>query len=321
MPPKAAKVAAILDKFPEGKDAKKTKEELTKQLSEMTKVLTAAGKDASSSDAVAQLAQDVYQSNLIELFVDKLAFMEFECRKDVVQIFNRLIRREVGPQSPTVDWILNGHTGLLEKLCLGYEQPDIALSTGAMLRECIKKEPLAKHLLASPELFDKFFGYVEQSQFDVASDAFSTFKDLLTAHKIPCSQFLETNYDTVFAKYLKLLESQNYVTKRQSLKLLGELLLDRTNFTVMTRFIGDASNLRLMMNLLRDPSKNIQFEAFHVFKVFVANPNKEAEIKSILLKNKDKLVKFLDKFHQDRAEDEQFAEEKQYLIKQITALQ
>ena len=35
----------------------------------------------------------------------------------------------------------------------------------------------------------------------------------------------------------------------------------------MTRYIADETNLKMMMNLLRDKSKNIQFEAFHVFKV------------------------------------------------------
>lgn len=50
-------------------------------------------------------------------------------------------------------------------------------------------------------------------------------------------------------------------------QLLGELLLDRHNFTVMTKYISRAENLKLMMNMLRDNSRNIQFEAFHVFKV------------------------------------------------------
>lgn len=43
--------------------------------------------------------------------------------------------------------------------------------------------------------------------------------------------------------------------------------MDRHNFTVMTRYISKPENLKLMMNLLRDKSPNIQFEAFHVFKV------------------------------------------------------
>lgn len=70
-----------------------------------------------------------------------------------------------------------------------------------------------------------------------------------------------------FSSYALLVQSSNYVTKRQSLKLLGEILLDRTNFKVMTRYIANEDNLKMMMNLLRDRSKNIQFEAFHVFKV------------------------------------------------------
>jgi calcium binding protein 39 len=81
------------------------------------------------------------------------------------------------------------------------------------------------------------------------------------------AEYLENNYDRFFASYTALVLSKNYVTKRQSLKLLGEILLDRANFNVMTRYIANEANLKMMMNMLRDKSKNIQFEAFHVFKV------------------------------------------------------
>jgi len=40
----------------------------------------------------------------------------------------------------------------------------------------------------------------------------------------------------------------------------------------------------------------------------------------ILLKNKEKLINFLTSFQSDRKDDDQFAEEKNYLIKQIEAL-
>ena len=51
------------------------------------------------------------------------------------------------------------------------------------------------------------------------------------------------------------------------MQLLGELLLERSNLKVMVRYVADEGNLKLMMNLLRDSSRSIQFEAFHVFKV------------------------------------------------------
>ena len=50
-------------------------------------------------------------------------------------------------------------------------------------------------------------------------------------------------------------------------QLLGELLLDRANVKVMMRYVTDVKNLQLMMILLKDSSRSIQFEAFHVFKV------------------------------------------------------
>lgn len=93
------------------------------------------------------------------------------------------------------------------------------------------------------------------------------FQELLTRHKMLCAEFLEANYDKVFSHYQRLLNSENYVTRRQSLKLLGELLLDRHNFSIMTRYITNPDNLKLMMNMLKEKSRNIQFEAFHVFKV------------------------------------------------------
>lgn len=44
-----------------------------------------------------------------------------------------------------------------------------------MLRECAKYEALAKIMLYSDDFYN-FFRYVEVSSFDIASDAFSTFK-------------------------------------------------------------------------------------------------------------------------------------------------
>ena len=44
----------------------------------------------------------------------------------------------------------------------------------------------------------------------------------------------------------------------------------------MTKYISNPENLKLMMNMLKDKSRNIQFEAFHVFKVGEFNASKVA---------------------------------------------
>jgi hypothetical protein len=50
-------------------------------------------------------------------------------------------------------------------------------------------------------------------------------------------------------------------------QLLGQLLLESPDVRLMMRYVSDVRNLMLMMNLLKDNSRSIQFEAFHVFKV------------------------------------------------------
>jgi calcium binding protein 39 len=130
--------------------------------------------------------------------------------------------------------------------------------------------------------------------------------------------YLCTNFELFFKLYNSVLvKSVNYVTKRQSIKLLGEILLDRANYPVMTAYVDSGEHLKDCMMLLRDERKMVQYEGFHVFKVFVANPHKSIAVQKILLNNRERLLVFLSNFLDERTEDEQFMDEREFLIKQI----
>ena len=209
---------------------------------------------------------------------------------------------------------------LLHVLAQGYEEEDIALSTGAMLRECLRTEVLAQEVLHSLFRDVRLFDYIENPSFEVASDAWASFRSLLKTHKAMVAEFLTDNYEAFFENYHRLLTSSNYVVRRQSLKFLAELILERSNAQIAMRYISDTSNFMLVMNLLKDSSRTIQYEAFHVFKVFVANPQKPASIEEILVKNKERLLEYLTDFHSDKRDNEQFVEEKGLVIKAIERL-
>ncbi|XP_074995732.1 calcium-binding protein 39-like isoform X3 [Calonectris borealis] len=226
----------------------KASEEVSKSLQAMKEILCGTTDKEPPTEIVAQLAQELYNSGLLVTLIANLQLIDFEGKKDVSQIFNNILRRQIGTRSPTVEYI-SAHPHILFMLLKGYESPNIALRCGIMLRECIRHEPLAKIILFS-EQFRDFFKYVELSTFDIASDAFATFKDLLTRHKLLVAEFLEQNYDAVF----------------------------------------------------------------------VASPNKTQPIVEILLKNQPKLIEFLSNFQKERTDDEQFTDEKNYLIKQIRDL-
>uniref|UniRef100_A0A182TAA3 Mo25-like protein n=1 Tax=Anopheles maculatus TaxID=74869 RepID=A0A182TAA3_9DIPT len=301
------------------KKTEKAQEDVSKNLVLVKNMLYGTSDAEPQSEIVlSHLTSELYSTDLLMLLVQNLMRIDFEGRKDVVQIFNNVIRRQIGARSPTVEHICTKPEILLT-LMAGYEHREIALNSGKMLRECARYKPLVKIMLHTDEFYN-FFRYVQVYTFDVASDAFYTFKELLTQHHMLCATFLEQNYDKVFGHYEQLLNSENYMTRRQSLKLLGEILLEPHNFTVMMKYITNPANLKLIMNLLKDKSRNIQFEAFHVFKAFVANPDKPKPIVVILQRNQEKLVDFLTHFQSDRSEDEQFNYERSYVIRQIMEL-
>lgn len=300
---------------PGGDTRRRAGEDITKYLQSIKQILVGDGDP--QPELVAQLAQEAYNTDLLNHLVTHISRFEFESRKDVAQIFSLLLRRQIGSRFPTVEFITSKPDVIFAAL-RGYENEEIALNTSMILKEMLKHEPLAKILLYSDDFY-QFNVYIENATFSVSCDAFANLKETLTRHKPMVATYLDSNYDRFFASYTALVLSKNYVTKRQSLKLLGEILLDRANFTVMTRYIASEANLKMMMNMLRDKSRNIQFEAFHVFKVFVANPKKPPQIESILRRNKEKLLAFLKDFHNDK-DDEQFTDEKQFLIAQIQGL-
>ena len=61
----------------------------------------------------------------------------------------------------------------------GYGHPEVALNCGSMLREAARHEK-ARRILFSPHIWAFFDTYVHLPNFDVASDSFTTLRDLLT---------------------------------------------------------------------------------------------------------------------------------------------
>ncbi|XP_062108486.1 uncharacterized protein LOC133819303 [Humulus lupulus] len=300
----------------EVKALEKALEEVEKNFSIMKCMLLGDGEVEPNTEQVSQLAEEICKEDVISLLIHKLSLLGWEARKDLAHCWSVLLRQKVGSTYYCVQYI-EEHFELLDFLVVCYDNKEIAMNCGNMLRECIKFPTLAKYILESAS-FELFFKFVELPNFDAASDAFSTFKDLLTKHVNLVSEFLTAHYDEFFDSYEKLLTSSNYVTRRQSLKLLSEFLLEAPNSHIMKRYILEVRYLKVMMTLLKDSSKNIQLSAFHIFKVFVANPNKPREIKVILAKNHEKLLQLLENLSAGKgAEDEQLEEEKELIMKEI----
>lgn len=228
---------------------------------------------------------------------------------------------------------------------------DVALHCGGMLRSTLRHPKLYSNLVTESNTPTFIFPFLDifttQANFEVASDALESLRLILSppqssttptstptptlsdnlesSVEVFAASFLEREYDPIFRRqFNKLLSAKhaNYITRRVSLQILSTILLTRTNYNVMIKYISDRSNLKTIMMLLRDSSAHITLEAFNVFKIFVVNPNKPEEIVRILADNKVKLVKYLTGLHQEKEKiDEQFKDEKTLVISTLQQLE
>lgn len=246
-------------------------------------------------EQVQQLVHTILSESLLPLLVSSIHRLPFESRKDTQTIISNVFRlRNPGSTSNEPDAlreVLRYQPGIVVNLCYGYEKRESAGACGGILKEALKWDAVAAVILYDEPLpegqaidiyndvdvtrassgkgvFWNFFDWIDKSSFEVSADAFDCFRLILTRHKQLVSQFINTNSDLFFDKYNNILvKSDSYVTKRQSLKLLGEILLDRQFYEVMTRYVDSGDNLKLVMWQLKDERRMVQYEAFHVFKV------------------------------------------------------
>ncbi|KAJ9295605.1 hypothetical protein DTO271G3_6061 [Paecilomyces variotii] len=343
----ARTVKDLLARIEETPGVAKVEEDLAKQLSQVKLMVQGTQEVDTSPEQVQALVQAVIQEDLLYELARSIRLLPFESRKDTQTIFSHILRFK-HPQStngdpPVISYIVHNRPEVIVELCRGYEYSQSAMPCGTILREALKFDVIAAIILydqsaegepairlsdlqagivqSGEGVFWKFFGWIDQGSFEVSADAFTTFREILTRHKTLVSGYLATNFDLFFSRYNSILvQSDSYVTKRQSIKLLGEILLDRANYNVMTAYVDSGEHLKLCMKLLKDDRKMVQYEGFHVFKVFVANPNKSVAVQRILINNRDRLLKFLPKFLEDRTDDDQFTDEKSFLVRQIELL-
>ncbi|ODH28508.1 hypothetical protein ACO22_03937 [Paracoccidioides brasiliensis] len=347
-----AEVARLIKEFlvrlwenPNG--GSKIEEDLAKQLAHMKLIVQGTQEVDILPEQVQQLIQAVIQDDLLYELARSIRYLPFEARKDTQTIFSHILRFKPtnadSSEPPVISYIASNRPEIIVELCWGYENHRSAMPCGSILREALKYEVIAAIILYDESardgpaihinevdpgtkqtgegVFWNFFQWINRGSFEVGADAFTTFREILTKHKALVSQYLLSNFELFFGKYNDILvQSDSYVTKRQSIKLLGEILLDRANYNVMTKYVDRGDHLKLCMNLLRDDRKMVQYEGFHIFKVFVANPNKSIAVQKILINNRDRLLKFLPKFLEDRTDDDQFTDEKSFLVRQIEML-
>ncbi|CAN8266642.1 unnamed protein product [Cochlearia groenlandica] len=293
--------------------------DLRRNIRDLKSILYGNSESEPVPEACLSLTIEFFREDTLRPLIRSIPKLDLESRKDATQIVANLQKQQVDSRIVASEY-LESNLDVIDMLVEGIDRDhELALHYTGMLKECLRHQVVAKHILETKNL-SKFFDFVQLPYFDVATDANKIFRELLTRHRSTVSEFLTKNYEWFFAEYnVRLLEKGSYFTKRQASKLLGDVLMDRSNSGVMVKYVSSLDNLRIMMNLLREPAKNIKLEAFHVFKLFVANEEKPDDIVAILVANRNKILRLFAELKPEK-EDEGFESDKSVVLNVIASL-
>ncbi|SCW01854.1 LAFE_0E08724g1_1 [Lachancea fermentati] len=275
-------------------------------------------------EAIDELYATIYQSDLIYDLLVHLPELDFETRKDVAVVFAICLRRSKDNKFITVDYLVTRPkiiALMLRTTEVALKKPhcnDIFLNVGSMILESIKYEQLCRIILKDQQIW-KFFEFARLGCFEISTESLQILTDTFTQHpKLVSTEFFNQpqNIQKFIERLNNLIAHGNYVTKRQSIKLLYNLIMIRPYNQLLNAYINSPENLKLIMILLSDRSRNLQLGSFNIFKVFIANPRKSKPVMDILVKNREKLLLYLENFNGD-SKDSTFLDEKEYVMQEI----
>ena len=256
---------------------------------------------------------------------NKISDVAPETRRILCAIWGYLLKLEHPKsfQRPMVDFLI-AHLDSIDRLIRSYGRTSRGadVTIGIMIRDSTRFSRIIEYIL-SRDLVFMLFDVMESGNFDVSSDAFQTMRELLTNHKDISAPWLSKNFDKFFNQYMNPLQrpsEESYVIIRQSLSVLSGILLDRQFMDCMLKFVNREDFLKAILILMSNDSKAVKYEAFHVFKIFAANPHKPARITKILIQNNQRILKLLDQIESDRLDDNEFRQDKKAVVSKLEML-
>lgn len=157
-----------------------------------------------SPEQIYQLVTGIIEEDLLYLLAINLYRLPFESRKDTQVIFSYVFRFRPPTAAAKSDplalaYVVEKRPQVLVELCRGYDHKESATPAGTVLREVLKNEAAAAIILyddgdaqgsstrgvasinrerpqSGDGVFWMFFDWIDKSSFEVAADAFTTFR-------------------------------------------------------------------------------------------------------------------------------------------------
>jgi len=251
-------------------------------------------------------------ADAVHKILTNLEVFSSEDRKHVIDIFKDLLAVDADP-NPLAKGMSEGAENTIKVIFDKFELTGMSTSFGNVLKMMSNRHELVGSFL-NVKLFQILTNFVMNAMFDISSEAISVFEEILFSDNVKVkevvSEFLNDNHQEMMEIFMNLFDEEKYLAKREGMKILHELLLDKDyNKKFTENWLQEKEYLKFTMTSLTDDSTPIQMEAFHLMLVFLkASPEKRGQkVNETLKKNKDQLMSFFEEFLKDKPDEQEKA--------------
>lgn len=118
----------------------------------------------------------------------------------------------------------------IDKLLSRFETTGMSMYYSNILKIMTNQRLLIQSFLKI-EIFQRISTYVQNEVFDISSEALSLLEEILFSHNKEVvkqnQMFLEQNAEPMMEIFMNLFGQENYLAKREAMKILHEILLSK----------------------------------------------------------------------------------------------
>jgi len=234
--------------------------------------------------------------------------LEFEAQKATARLWEGVLRAGGGQHAlDSVSAYLCNRPLVAELLLQGCCDEALTFLCGELLLLGVRDRSFARALLKEGADLRLVSAAATQGSIEVKATALACLRGLLLESGDAASEHLQDTFCRFLSAYHELLVTEDLFIQLQALNLFGHLLLSPEFCSARTAYVSSVRCLKLQMSLLTHPVGSIMLGAFHIFKVFVANPYKTPAVQALLYRNRERLPRLLHGFHVFREGDDAYS--------------
>lgn len=249
------------------------------------------------------------EASIVNRILIDLDCFDKEAKKQIIEIFSELFNLK-SDHNPLAEGLAVDADRTIEQILDKFENSTMSTYYANILKLMSSKPELIKNFLEI-KIFKTLSNYASNSVFDISSEALTVFIEILFSENKKVlkevSNFLNEYKAEMMEIFLDLFNQDNYLAKREGMKMLYDLLLSKDyNREFADYFITEKEHLKFTMTSLNDESTPIQTEAFLLLLVFLQAPKDKRgpKVNDTLKKNKGQLIEFVQHFMEEKGKDD-----------------